>query len=244
MTFEQNWLADSGAGFSDAAALDIDFSSFDPALIEALPSSIPDFFLVPPLTPHDHATFANNTTTDTTTDTSTPPHPPQTTQQPLDPHMLHAPQPDTPSTTSAGFLPPPSSSTGDHSIASSPSDGSPRALPAEGTTTTSNSSSQGHGRAGAGRQSLTTSARRDPQQQQADEDPDVVLKRQRNTIAARKYRQKRLDRIKELEDALAGVTAERDDLRLRLARQEAETAALREMMQMKGGQSSSSSSKQ
>ncbi|PSR80406.1 hypothetical protein BD289DRAFT_338302, partial [Coniella lustricola] len=61
----------------------------------------------------------------------------------------------------------------------------------------------------------------------------VVLKRQRNTIAARKYRQKRLDRIKELEDALEDMTQERDDLRLKLARQEAETAALKEMMQMK-----------
>lgn len=238
MTFEQSWLADPGAGFSDAAALDIDFSSFDPALIESLPDSIPDFFLVPPLSPHDHAAITNTTTTttsDTATNTTTP------TQQSLDPHALHAPQPDTPSTTSAGLLPP-GSSTGDHSLASSPTDGSPRALPAEGATATTTSSTQGHGRAGAGRQSLTPSARRDPQH--ADEDADVVLKRQRNTIAARKYRQKRLDRIKELEDALAGVTAERDDLRLRLARQEAETAALREMMQMKGGQSSSSSGNQ
>jgi len=68
------------------------------------------------------------------------------------------------------------------------------------------------------------------------EDPDVVLKRQRNTIAARKYRQKRLDRITELEDALESVTRERDDLKLRLARQEAETAALKEMMRMNSGQ--------
>lgn len=68
------------------------------------------------------------------------------------------------------------------------------------------------------------------------DDPDVVLKRQRNTIAARKYRQKRLDRIQELEDALDSVTRERDDLKLRLARQEAETAALKEMMRMNSGQ--------
>ncbi|KAK7733020.1 hypothetical protein SLS53_008349 [Cytospora paraplurivora] len=82
---------------------------------------------------------------------------------------------------------------------------------------------------GAGRQSSR------PQ-----EDPDTVLKRQRNTIAARKYRQKRLDRVKELEDALESMTQERDDLKLRLARQEAETAALREMMKMKSGQDSGS----
>ncbi|KAJ9150890.1 hypothetical protein NKR23_g3501 [Pleurostoma richardsiae] len=66
-----------------------------------------------------------------------------------------------------------------------------------------------------------------------DHDPDAALKRQRNTIAARKYRQKRLDRIKELEDALEEMTKERDDLRIRLARQEAETAALKEMMRSK-----------
>jgi len=64
-------------------------------------------------------------------------------------------------------------------------------------------------------------------------DAEAALKRQRNTLAARKYRQKRLDRIKELEDALENMTRERDDLKLRLARQEAETAVLKEMMRLK-----------
>ena len=100
-------------------------------------------------------------------------------------------------------------SSGSKSPASSLSDYSPRPV----------------GASGAGRQPVK------PQ-----DDPDVVLKRQRNTIAARKYRQKRLDRIQELEDALESVTRERDDLKLRLARQEAETAALKEMMRMNSGQ--------
>lgn len=100
-------------------------------------------------------------------------------------------------------------SSGSKSPASSLSDYSPRPV----------------GASGAGRQPAK------PQ-----DDPDVVLKRQRNTIAARKYRQKRLDRIQELEDALESVTRERDDLKLRLARQEAETAALKEMMRMNSGQ--------
>ena len=65
------------------------------------------------------------------------------------------------------------------------------------------------------------------------ESPTTALKRQRNALAARKHRQKRLDRIKELETALDAMTHERDDLRLRLARQEAETAALREMLSLK-----------
>ncbi|KAI3587853.1 hypothetical protein IWW34DRAFT_797841 [Fusarium oxysporum f. sp. albedinis] len=63
-----------------------------------------------------------------------------------------------------------------------------------------------------------------------DEESAVTLKRQRNTLAARKYRQKRLDRISELEEALAAMTNERDDMRLQLARREAEVDALREML--------------
>ncbi|KAI1213647.1 uncharacterized protein F4807DRAFT_408569 [Annulohypoxylon truncatum] len=66
-------------------------------------------------------------------------------------------------------------------------------------------------------------------------DPVTALKRQRNNVAARKYRQKRIDRISELEMELQGVKQERDDLRLRLARQEAEAAALRSMLQLNSG---------
>lgn len=66
-----------------------------------------------------------------------------------------------------------------------------------------------------------------------DESAAVALKRQRNTLAARKYRQKRLDRISELEEALAAMTSERDDMRLQLARREAEVDALREMLNKK-----------
>ncbi|KAK4098453.1 hypothetical protein N658DRAFT_432015, partial [Parathielavia hyrcaniae] len=61
----------------------------------------------------------------------------------------------------------------------------------------------------------------------------VLLKRQRNTIAARKYCQKKLDRIDELEKALKETLEERDQLKLRLVKQEAETNALKELMKMK-----------
>ncbi|OTB11301.1 hypothetical protein K445DRAFT_215925 [Daldinia sp. EC12] len=71
-------------------------------------------------------------------------------------------------------------------------------------------------------------------------DPATALKRQRNNAAARKYRQKRIDRITELETELRSVKEERDDLRLRLARQEAETAALRSMLQLNSGKSEKS----
>lgn len=66
-----------------------------------------------------------------------------------------------------------------------------------------------------------------------DDDSDAALKRHRNTLAARKYRQKRLDRIKELEDALEDMTKDRDELRIKLARQEAETEALKSMMKLR-----------
>jgi hypothetical protein len=61
----------------------------------------------------------------------------------------------------------------------------------------------------------------------------IHLRRERNNVAARKYRQKKVDRIKELEDALEEIVKDRDQLRLRLARQEAETAALKSMMTLK-----------
>ena len=59
------------------------------------------------------------------------------------------------------------------------------------------------------------------------ENDDRSSKRQRNTEAARRYRQRKVDRVTELEDALAAVTKERDDLKLKLARSEAEADVLR-----------------
>jgi len=69
------------------------------------------------------------------------------------------------------------------------------------------------------------------QQQEAavdDVDPEVIDRRHRNNLAAKRYRQKKIDRIEELEGMVKEVTQERDDLRIQLARQEAEVAALRE----------------
>lgn len=166
----------------------------DPSLMEALPDTIPDFFLVSP----------RNVTISNSADLQQAQRFQSLT---LDPAAQQQQQPG-PSPSSTLFPTP--GGVRSHPP-SPPSDNSPYA-PAETSS-----------RAGAGR----SAGRR------AEEDPDAVLKRQRNTIAARKYRQKRLDRIKELEDALEEVTRDRDELRLKLARQEAETAALKEMMHMK-----------
>ncbi|KAK6341590.1 hypothetical protein TWF696_008661 [Orbilia brochopaga] len=66
--------------------------------------------------------------------------------------------------------------------------------------------------------------------EEESESPAVLDKRFRNNIAAKKYRQKKVDRISELEAALADMTRERDELRLLLARKEAEGQVLREVM--------------
>ena len=58
-------------------------------------------------------------------------------------------------------------------------------------------------------------------------------KRERNTEAARRYRQRRQDRLEELEEALAAMQKERDELRIKLARSEAETDILRGLMAKK-----------
>lgn len=195
MSFGQSWTGPADDGFTaDPTLQHLDFSSFDPSLIESLPDTIPDFFLE----------FPRQTTTATINTLDT-----QHSQLHQSSDLLSPSQP------SATDIP--------HSGASSPSENSPHNNLLES-------------RSGAGRATLPR--REKEKEKEVAEDPDVVLKRQRNTIAARKYRQKRLDRIKELEDALEAMTQERDELRLNLARQEAETAALREMMQMKNAQGS------
>lgn len=57
-----------------------------------------------------------------------------------------------------------------------------------------------------------------------------VEKRKRNTEAARRYRQRKDDRVTELEAALKAMTQERDGLNLKLARAEAEVGVLRSMV--------------
>lgn len=66
--------------------------------------------------------------------------------------------------------------------------------------------------------------------EEEEEDEETSVKRQRNTQAARRYRQRRLDRLADLEKKLADMTSERDDLRVKLARREAEVGALREVL--------------
>lgn len=196
MTFGQSW-ADPGEGFGTSSSLnEFDFT-FDPALIDSLPDTIPDFFLVAP-----RQLISNDLQN----------------QQHDQQQQLESLSLDPPAAAASASA---------HLTPAQPSTGGGESSSRHQSRASSPRSDSSPGRSGPGRGSAAAASKRDA------EDPDVVVKRQRNTIAARKYRQKRLDRIQELEDALKAMTDERDDLRLRLARQEAETAALREMMQMK-----------
>jgi hypothetical protein len=66
-----------------------------------------------------------------------------------------------------------------------------------------------------------------------DATEDRAEKRRRNNIAAAKYRQKKVDRIEELEGQLQAVVAERDDLKIALAKRDAEVELLRKMLENK-----------
>ncbi|KAF2637559.1 hypothetical protein P280DRAFT_472265 [Massarina eburnea CBS 473.64] len=57
-----------------------------------------------------------------------------------------------------------------------------------------------------------------------------VEKRKANTMAARRYRQKRVDQMGGLEAQLKETQSERDDLKVRCARLEGEVEALRALL--------------
>ncbi|CRG89928.1 hypothetical protein PISL3812_06967 [Talaromyces islandicus] len=71
-----------------------------------------------------------------------------------------------------------------------------------------------------------------PSSQDSGDDP-LTEKRRRNKLAAQRLRQKKLDRISNLESRLEDVTKERDDLRLRLAKWEGEAIAMRQLFDQK-----------
>ncbi|TVY42047.1 hypothetical protein LOCC1_G004828 [Lachnellula occidentalis] len=60
-----------------------------------------------------------------------------------------------------------------------------------------------------------------------------IEKRTRNTIAARRYRQKRVDQVSSLESALQKSEDEKDALKMRVARLEGELEALKALMTSK-----------
>lgn len=61
-------------------------------------------------------------------------------------------------------------------------------------------------------------------------DTGRIEKRRQNTLAARRYRQKRVDQMSSLETQLNETQTERDGLRIRVARLEGEVETLRQLL--------------
>lgn len=57
-----------------------------------------------------------------------------------------------------------------------------------------------------------------------------VAKRTLNTLAARRYRQRRVDQVNDLETALKETQSERDELKVRVARLEGELEVLKSLL--------------
>jgi hypothetical protein len=57
-----------------------------------------------------------------------------------------------------------------------------------------------------------------------------IEKRARNTAAARRYRERRVNEMSELEGQLKETRSERDDLKIRCARLEGEVEILRKLL--------------
>jgi hypothetical protein len=65
-------------------------------------------------------------------------------------------------------------------------------------------------------------------------EPSRIEKRKQNTLAARRYRQKRVDQMNSLESTLNEVKSERDTLKVRVARLEGEVEVLRQLLRSQG----------
>jgi len=81
--------------------------------------------------------------------------------------------------------------------------------------------------------SSTTSLKHSRPSSEPEQEPDKAQKRRRNNAAAAKYRQKKFDRITELEGQLADMAKDREGLRLQLAKRDAEVEILRQMLAIK-----------
>ena len=76
--------------------------------------------------------------------------------------------------------------------------------------------------------SSNTSSR--PPPKSTHQSKDKVTKRTLNTLAARRYRQKRVDQMSDLETVLKETQSERDELKVRVARLEGELEAIKGLL--------------
>ncbi|RAH76242.1 hypothetical protein BO86DRAFT_326236 [Aspergillus japonicus CBS 114.51] len=63
-----------------------------------------------------------------------------------------------------------------------------------------------------------------------DSEERIQEKRRRNKMASRRLRQRHVEHVSDLESRLGQVTRERDDLRLQVAKWEAEVMVLRKLV--------------
>jgi len=100
-----------------------------------------------------------------------------------------------------------------------------KGLSNSGSSTTTSSSRQGSSPDAPTNIRLATSKESTPLSQSSR-----VEKRKANTMAARRYRQKRVDQMNDLESQLKETQSERDDLKVRCARLEGEVETLRALL--------------
>lgn len=82
--------------------------------------------------------------------------------------------------------------------------------------------------------SLTSPATSHGEEAQNRVESSRVEKRRLNTLAARRCRQRRVDRMKDLEAELENVRRERDELKLRVSKLEGQTEALKTLLSRRG----------
>ncbi|KAL4996127.1 hypothetical protein BDV10DRAFT_187488 [Aspergillus recurvatus] len=76
-----------------------------------------------------------------------------------------------------------------------------------------------------------------PEEEQSTTRPSTsrITKRQLNTEAARRYRQRKVDRMNQLEEELEIIKAERDQLKMRVSKLVGETEGLKRLLDLRGG---------
>ncbi|KAL1620678.1 hypothetical protein SLS54_006034 [Diplodia seriata] len=133
----------------------------------------------------------------------------------------------------AATLNPTSDSFNSFATSTQPSSKAPSSRPSPYSAAESTFSNDAPARASSSPSGVSSSAggkRKRPASGDEPADESLADKRRRNNLAAAKYRQKKVDRITELEDEVKEVSKERDELKLQLARRDAELELLRKLM--------------
>lgn len=105
-----------------------------------------------------------------------------------------------------------------------------RSSPSASTPSSSSAHAQSHAASRREPQSSKPATASSGSRKGVSTDDAGAEKRRRNTLAARRFRQKQHDRVSQLEQTLEEISKERDDLKMQVARWEGEATALRAML--------------